>query len=82
MVLARIDRISGEKFDTFTMGSHSTDYDLIADSKKRKYKDDESIVDGSPNDNAQVTLGNGGSYQKRYVNTNLSGEVEVPANYD
>ena len=40
IVLQRIDKISGEKFDTFTMGSHATDYDLIVDSKKRKYKDE------------------------------------------
>lgn len=64
IVLQRIDKISGEKFDTFTMGSHATDYDLIVDSKKRKYKDDESIVEGAVDDNATVTLGNGGSYQK------------------
>lgn len=71
LVLQRIDNISGEKFDTFTMGSHATDYDLVTDPKKRKYKDDESIVDGAVDDYAEVTLGNGGSYQKRYPNRDL-----------
>lgn len=71
LVLQRIDSISGEKFDTFTMGSHETDYDLVIDPKKRKYKDDESIVDGAINDYAEVTLGNGGSYQKKYPNRDL-----------
>jgi hypothetical protein len=68
LVLQRIDGISGGKFDTFVMGSHATDYDIITDPTKRKYRDAESIVDGAKNDYARVTLGNGGSYQKRYVN--------------
>jgi len=80
LVLTRIDRISGEKFDTFTMGSHATDYDLIADTRKRKYKDDESIVDGAIDDYAEITLGNGGSCQKKYVNNDLNGD-EHPDGY-
>ena len=82
LVLTRIDSISGEKFDTFTMGSHATDYDLVSDPKKRKYKDDESIVDGAVDDHAEVTLGNGGSYQKRYANNDLKNEDEHPSDYD
>ena len=31
LLLSRIDSISGEKFDTFTMGSHKEDYDLVKD---------------------------------------------------
>lgn len=81
LVLQRIDKISGEKFDTFTMGSHATDYDLIVDPKKRKYKDNESIVDGAIDDYAEVTLGNGGSYQKRYANNNLKNTDEYPDGY-
>ena len=60
--LSRIDAISGEKFDTFAMGSHQDDYDLVTDLQKRKYRDAESIVDGAVDDCANVTLGNGGSY--------------------
>ncbi len=82
MVLTRVDKISGEKFDTFTMGSHATDYDLITDPKKRKYKDDESIVDGAVDDYATVTLGNGGSYQKRYVDNDLKGDDVHPDGYN
>lgn len=63
------------------MGSHSTDYDLITDPKKRKYKDDESIVDGAVDDYAQVTLGNGGSYQKRYANKDLKDDGQQPDGY-
>ena len=62
LVLQRIENISGEKFDMFTMGSHVSDYDLVTDPKKRKYKDDEAIVDGAIDDYANITLGNGGSY--------------------
>lgn len=82
MVLTRIDKISGEKFDTFTMGSHKTDYDLITDTKRRKYKDSESIVDGAIDDHATVTLGNGGSYQKRYANNDLKNTDEFPDGYE
>ena len=82
LVLTRIDNISGEKFDTFTMGSHTTDYDLVTDPKKRKYKDDESIVDGAIDDYAEVTLGNGGSYQKRYPNRDLKDKDHVVSNDD
>ena len=81
LVLTRVESISGENFDKFTMGSHATDYDLVSDPKKRKYKDDESIVDGAIEDSATVTLGNGGSYQKRYVDKDLDSEEE-PLNYD
>ena len=77
LVLQRIDSISGEKFDTFTMGSHATDYDLVIDHKKRKYKDDESIVDSAIDDYAEVTLGNGGSYQKKYPNRDLKEKDHV-----
>lgn len=59
------------------MGSHSTDYDLITDTRKRKYKDDESIVDGAVDDFATVTLGNGGSYQKKYPNRDLNDKENV-----
>ena len=82
LVLTRIDSISGEKFDTFTMGSHTTDYDLVTDSKKRKYKDDESIVDGAKDDYAEVTLGNGGSYQKKHPNRDLKDKDHAVSNDD
>ena len=72
LVLQRIDKISGERFDTFTMGSHASDYDLVTDPKKRKYKDDESILDAAVEDFAQVTLGNGGSYQKNHPARDLN----------
>lgn len=72
LVLQRIDSISGENFDTFIVGSHSTDYDLITDPKKRKYGDSEAILDGAKDDYAEVTLGNGGSYQKKWPDTDLT----------
>lgn len=72
LVLQRIEKISGERFDTFTMGSHASDYDLVTDPKKRKYKDDESILDAAVEDFAQVTLGNGGSYQKNHPARDLN----------
>ena len=72
LVLTRVDKISGEKCDTFTMGSNHNDYDLITDPKKRKYKDDESIVDGAIDDLATVKLGNGGSYQKKHPEVDLT----------
>lgn len=72
LVLTRVDKISGEKCDTFTMGSNHNDYDLIVDPKKRKYKDDESIVDGATDDLATVKLGNGGSYQKKHPEVDLT----------
>lgn len=72
LVLTRVDKISGEKCDTVTMGSNHNDYDLIVDPKKRKYKDDESIVDGAIDDLATVKLGNGGSYQKKHPEVDLS----------
>ena len=81
LVLQRIDSISGDKFDTFTMGSHATDYDLITDPKKRKYKDSESIVDGAIDDYAEVTLGNGGSYQRKYANNDLKDPELNPDGY-
>ena len=65
LVLTRIDSISGEKSDTFTMGSHATDYNQVIDSKKLKYKDSEAITSSAIDDYAEVTLGNGGSYQKK-----------------
>ena len=71
LVLQRIDKVSGDKLDTFTMGSHATDYDLITDPRKRKYRDAESIVDGAVDDYASVTLGNGGSYQKKRADIDL-----------
>ena len=77
LVLQRIDTISGDKPDKFVMGSHSTDYDLITDPKKRKYKDDESIVDGAIDDHVEITLGNGGSYQRKRADLNLK-DKETP----
>lgn len=81
LVLQRIDNISGEKLDTFTMGSHATDYDLVTDPKRRKYRDDESIVDGAEDDFANVTLGNGGSYQKKRADIDLK-EKDAPLEAD
>ena len=81
LVLKRIDNISGEKLDTFTMGSHATDYDLVTDPKRRKYRDNESIVDGAEDDFANVTLGNGGSYQKKRADIDLK-EKDAPLEPD
>lgn len=67
LVLTRVDSISAGKFDEFTMGSQSSDYDKITDENKVKYSDAESILSGSTADSANVKLGNGGSYQKRFV---------------
>ena len=50
---------------------------MVIDPKKRKYKDDESIVDGAIDDYAEVTLGNGGSYQKKYPNRDLKEKDHV-----
>ena len=47
------------------MGSHSSDYDLVTDMEARKYRDGGSNSDGAVNDYITVTLGNGGSYQKK-----------------
>jgi hypothetical protein len=51
LVLSRIDEISGEKLDTYSMGSRSTDYSKVTDAAKLKYRDDDSIVAQSPDDN-------------------------------
>jgi hypothetical protein len=80
IVLTRVEPISGENFDTFTMGSHKEDYALITDPYKRKYRDTESIVDGAVDDHANVLLGNGGSYQKKKIDKEeqeLAGEPHV-----
>ena len=50
IVLTRIDSISGEKEDTFEMGSHASDYDEVTDQKRIKYKDNEAIVVGAADD--------------------------------
>jgi len=68
IILSRIEEISGEMYDNFVMGSHASDYDLITDPNKRKYRDAESIVDSARDDYKYVTLGNGGSYQRNYPN--------------
>lgn len=60
LVLTRIDSISANNFDTFEMGSHSTDYAAITDEAILKHKDPEAIVEGSVDNNATVKLVNGG----------------------
>ena len=67
LVFTRIDGISATNFSSFTMGSRATDYDKVDNALRIKYKDDDSIVDGAKNDNAAVTLGNGGGFQKKRV---------------
>ena len=46
------------------MGSHKTDYLTVTDTIKRKYSDNGQDLDGSKEDYAEISLGNGGSYQK------------------
>lgn len=61
-----VNAISDGESDTFTMGSHKTDYLKVEDPIKRKYAAaGDSILDGSVDNHAQVTLENGGSYQKK-----------------
>lgn len=76
LVLMKVDAISGAKYDTFNMGSRATDYELVTDPLKRKYRDVDAIVDGAVDDKAVVTLGNGGSYQKRKVHVEKNTDVE------
>ena len=71
IVLQRVDSISGQNFDTFEMGSHASDYTTVLDKLSIKYSDPGSIVDGATTDVANVTLGNGGSYQKKIVDIDL-----------
>jgi hypothetical protein len=80
LVLQRIDSISGEKFDSFEFGSKAEDYEEITNPLKLKYKDAESIVSGSSDDFVQVTLGNGGSYQKRCIDYSAHSGEAHPAN--
>jgi hypothetical protein len=77
LVLQRIDSISSSKFDSFIMGSHVTDYAEVTDELKKKYKEGDSITEGSADDYAQVTLGNGGSYQKQRVDVNLNDVITL-----
>lgn len=72
MVLTRIETISRENFDTFTMGSKNTDYEQIVNETKIKYADDESILGGSAQDTANVKIGNGGTFQKKRVDFDLN----------
>ena len=76
LLLLRVPNISGRKFDTFEMGSHSSDYDLVTDMEARKYRDPESNPDGAIDDHITVTLGNGGSYQKKKVNVDKNTDVD------
>lgn len=45
IVLQRIDSVSGDKHDTFVMGSHSSDYDKVDDRSKTKYATKDAIFD-------------------------------------
>ena len=47
IILTRIPSISGERFDTYVMGSRSSDYDRVTDAYKLKYRDNDAIVSGS-----------------------------------
>lgn len=76
LLLLRIPSISGRKFDIFEMGSHSSDYDLVTDMEARKYRDIESNPDGAIDDHITVTLGNGGSYQKKRVDVEKNTDVD------
>ena len=60
LVLTRFKDISADKSDTFTMGSSNLEYSEITDSLKLTYKDKDAITLNSTNDNAEVTLTNGG----------------------
>ena len=77
IVLTRVNTISGHENDKFVMGSHATDYDLVTDPNKRKYRDAEAIVDGAVDDYAAITLGNGGSYQKKRVDKEEQEEIDT-----
>lgn len=77
LVLQRVDSISGTNFDTFTMGRRATDYERITNPLRIKYKDDESIVSGSVDDNTEVILGNGGSYQKKKIDRTVKQEKDT-----
>ena len=76
LILTRVPSISGPKFDTFEMGSHSFDYDLITDMEDRKYRDRGSNPDGAVDDYITVTLGNGGSCQKKQIDVEKNTDVE------
>ena len=76
LVLSRVDSISGERFTTFTMGSHESDYDLVTDLQKRKYRDSDSVVDGAVDDFAEVTLGVSGETQRKYCDVVLDKYAE------
>ena len=78
MVLTRIETISRENFDTFTMGSKNTDYEQIVNETKIKYADDESILGGSAQDTANVKIGNGGTFQKKRVDFDLNEYDKLP----
>lgn len=89
LLLTKVKSISGKKSDTFELGSHSSDYNLITDMEARKYRDPESNPDGAIDDHIAVTLGNGGSYQKKRVdvekNTNVKEDlfaVPMSTNWD
>jgi hypothetical protein len=72
IVLTRVEPISAANFDTATIGSKTTDYDLVTNETKIKYSDDESILGGAVDDVANVVLGNGGSFQKKRVDVDLN----------
>ena len=84
LVLTRIDPISGENADEFEMGSHASDYEEIDRDKnplKFKYRDTESIIDGSEDDYIKVRLTNGGSYQKKDSLYGIESEEEGEKKY-
>jgi formylglycine-generating enzyme required for sulfatase activity len=74
IVLQQVESISGDKVDEFIMGRHESDYGLVTDVSKRKYRDNASIVDASYDDYAKVVLGNGGSFQKTGSGVHISKE--------
>jgi hypothetical protein len=75
LLLTRVPDISGMKFDAFDMGSHSYDYNLIEDMETRKYRAAGSNPNASVDDFITVTLGNGGSYQKKQVDVEKNIDV-------
>lgn len=81
IVFNRIDDISGDKSVSFTMGSKSTDYNQVNDSELEKYKDDDSIMQGAENDNATITLTNGGAYQRNGERGNKKTDITGPGFY-
>lgn len=78
LVLTRVEAISADGFETFTMGSKSTDYDYVTNENKIKYADSEAMPGQSPQDSANVTLGNGGSFQKKRVDFDLNEYDKLP----